>query len=287
MMSKNLKHLFFPILMLLAPSAFSQDSHKSLLWEISGNGLSEPSYLYGTMHTADKRVFNFKRGVIEAFNNAQAFAMELDFEKSIKFNLIEKLIMDSGYTIQSLLSEEEYAKVSAFFRDSLKQNVMMYNKMQPMFLASMVSQRNLKKDMGEPLDLYFNSLAKEQNKQIYGLETMEEQINAFSSISYKEQAEALLDAVENSEQGKNEMEQMLEDYISGDLDKLLNMTKDKEMSEDFIEIFLTKRNRIMAERAEVIMKEKSVFIAVGAAHLAGEQGLISLFQNKGYRVWPR
>ncbi len=273
--------------MLLGPAVFSQQSQKSLLWEISGNGLKYSSFLYGTMHTADERVFNFKNNVIEAFNECQTFAMELDMGEVIHSNVMEKLVMDSGFTIQSLLSEGDYKLVSRFFKDSLNQNLAIYNKMQPLFLAGLISQRNLRQDKNEALDLFFYSLAKKQNKPVVGLETMEEQINAFRSISYKDQAEGLVDAVKNSVQSELEMEKMLADYIAADLDKLLEMTRNQELSDDFVEIFLTKRNINMAERAEVIMKEKSVFIAVGAAHLAGEDGLISQFEKKGYKVNPK
>ena len=281
---QRVKYIIFPLLVLIAPTLFSQENEQSLLWEISGNGLKHPSYLYGTIHIADERVFTFKEEVMNAFKSCNAFAMELEIEGVIKSDLLQKLIMDSSYTIQSLLSPEDYKLVSDFFRDSLKQNILMFNKIQPMFIASMVSQRHFESDKNEVLDLYFYSLAKEQNKSITGLETMEEQMNALKSISYQKQAEGLLDAVKNSSKNDKEIELILDDYIRGDLEKLLQISSNKEISEDFIEVFINRRNRIMADRAEAIMKEKSVFIAVGAAHLGGNNGMINLLRSKGYSI---
>jgi uncharacterized protein len=283
-MLNKLRKLLIPTLFLLAPNVFSQELEKSLFWEISGNGLKKPSYLYGTMHTADERVFNFSDDVLEAFKKCKVYAMELDPGKAVTADLLQKLIMDSSYTIQSLLSEEDFQLVKTFFKDSLKQNLLMYNKMQPMFVSSIMSQRNLQNNRSEALDLYFHKLALEQKKQVEGLEHLDEQINAFKSIPYQKQAEGLVDAVKNSAKEAEEMAVLLQYYVSGDLDKLLEFTLKEDISENFSEVFLVNRNKNMADRAIPLIKKQQVFIAVGAAHLPGEDGVINLLRQKGYKV---
>jgi len=283
------KYLIYIVLFVFHTNTFGQNEYKSLFWEISGNGLSEPSYLYGTMHSQDNRVFQFKEGVLDAFNSSKTYAMELNIDSVNQLELMSKLIMDSTYSLKTLLTEEEYKLVEKFFRDSLNQPLFMFEKMQPMFTTQMVSMRDLQTQQTDALDIYFFKEAKKQKKQTIGLEKTVEQIDAFGSIPYELQADGLVDAVKNY--GKEEemsMDSLMEYYVKGDLDKLLEMTsesdQDPEMTKIFNEVFLVNRNHNMANRAEPFIKNGSTFIAVGAAHLPGEEGVIELLRKKGYTV---
>ena len=269
--------------------ACAQEKYNSLFWEISGNGLTEHSYLYGTMHTQDDRAFQFKDGVMEAFNQAEIYAMELNMDSVDQEGLLSKLIKDSVYSLKTLLTANEYKIVSDFFRDSLGQPLFMFEKMQPLFTSQMVTLRDLDAQQTDALDIYFFKEAKKQKKQTIGLEKTIEQIDAFSAIPYEMQAKSLVDAVKDY--GKEEdldMDTMIKYYVEGNLDKLLEMTtKDEdheEMSKIFNDIFLVKRNYNMADRVEPYIKKGSSFIAIGAAHLPGKEGVIELLRKKGYKV---
>jgi uncharacterized protein YbaP (TraB family) len=153
----------------------------------------------------------------------------------------------------------------------------------------MVTLRDLEAQQTDALDIYFFKEAKKQKKQTIGLEKTMEQIDAFSAIPYELQAKGLVDAVTDyGKEGKLDMDTMIKHYAEGNLDKLLEMTtkdeEDKEMAKIFNDIFLVKRNYNMADRAEPYIKEGSTFIAVGAAHLPGEEGVIELLRKKGYKV---
>ena len=268
---------------------YGQEKYNSLFWEISGNGLKNNSYLYGTMHTQDERAFQFKEGVIDAFNQAEIYAMELNVDSVNQGALLSKLIMDSSYSLKTLLTADEYAVVSNFFKDSLGQPLFMFEKMQPLFTAQMVTLRDLEAQQTDALDIYFFKEAKKQKKQTIGLEKTIEQIDAFSAIPYELQAKGLVDAVTDyGKEGTLDMDDMIKYYAEGNLDKLLEMTtkdeEDEELSKIFNDIFLVKRNYNMADRAEPYIKEGSTFIAVGAAHLPGEDGVIELLRRKGYKV---
>jgi uncharacterized protein len=283
------KHIIYFSILLSQIVGCGQEKYNSLFWEISGNGLTDHSYLYGTMHTQDERAFQFKDGVMDAFNNAEIYAMELNMDSVDQAALLSKLIMDSTYSLKTLLTADEYTIVSDFFRDSLGQALFMFEKMQPLFTAQMVSLRDLEAQQTDALDIYFFKEAKKQKKQTIGLEKTMEQINAFSSIPYELQAKGLVDAVTDyGKEGELDMDAMMNYYVEGNLDKLLEMTtkdeKDEEMSKIFNDIFLVKRNYNMADRAEPFIKKGSTFIAVGAAHLPGKEGIIKLLRKKGYKV---
>ena len=283
------KHIIYFSILLSQIVGCGQEKYNSLFWEISGNGLTDHSYLYGTMHTQDERAFQFKEGVMDAFNQAEIYAMELNMDSVDQSALLSKLIMDSTHSLKTLLTADEYTIVSDFFRDSLGQALFMFEKMQPLFTAQMVSLRDLEAQQTDALDIYFFKEAKKQKKQTIGLEKTMEQINAFSSIPYELQAKGLVDAVTDyGKEGELDMDAMMNYYVEGNLDKLLEMTtkdeKDEEMSKIFNDIFLVKRNYNMADRAEPFIKKGSTFIAVGAAHLPGKEGIIKLLRKKGYKV---
>jgi hypothetical protein len=270
--------------------SYGQKKYNSLSWKISGNGLEKDSYLYGTFHTADKRVFEFKDGVEEAFNQADTYAMELNMDSVDKGAMMKAMVMDSNQTLKTLLTEKDYQMVNQFFIDSIGMSLFLFNKMQPFMTTQMVVMKDLKSEQESALDLYWFNKAKKQGKQLVGLETMVEQINTFKSISVEKQAEQLVKSVKDY--GKVEamnMDEMVEIYQSGDLDRLmLEMDRYSEESkmetEDFNEKFLYRRNINMADRVVQYLKKGSVFIAVGAAHLPGEKGVIELLRAKGYTI---
>ena len=242
------------------------------------------------MHAQDERLFNFKDGVMEAFENTDTYAMELNMDSIDQMALMSKLIMDSTHSLTTLLSEEDYKTVETFFKDSLQQPLFLYSKMQPLFTSQLITMKNLGNQKDEALDLYLFNEAKKQGKQTIGLEKMEEQIAAFASIPYKKQADMLVEAVKEygHESGMMDTDEMLKKYLSEDLDALLEMTtssqEDPELAEIFNTIFLINRNHNMADRSVKYMKSGSTFIAVGAAHLPGDEGVIELLRQKGYVV---
>lgn len=283
------KHIIYFSILLSQIVGYGQEKYNSLFWEISGNGLTENSYLYGTMHTQDERAFQFKEGVMDAFNHAAIYAMELNMDSLDQAALLSKLIMDSTYSLKTLLTADEYAVVSDFFRDSLGQALFIFERMQPLFTTQMVALRDLEAQQTDALDIYFFKEAKKQKKQTIGLEKTMEQIDAFSAVPYELQAKGLVDAVADyGKEGELDMDVMMDYYAEGNLDKLLEMTiedeDDEEMAKIFNDIFLVKRNYNMADRAEPYIKKGSTFIAVGAAHLPGEEGIIKLLRKKGYKV---
>ncbi len=268
----------------------SQAKYNSLCWKISGNGLKENSYLYGTFHTADKRVFDFKDGVEDAFLNADIYAMELNMDSIDKGRMLAAMVMDSNKTLKTLLTPNDYELVNQFFIDSIGMSLFLFNKMQPFITTQMIATKDLKAEKENALDLYWFTKAKNLGKELVGLETVNEQLNTFKSIPVEKQAIELVNAIKDY--GKTDevnMEKLISVYQSGDLDQLMKIVQQQSQSsaidqEDFNEKFLFKRNVNMADRVVKYLNKGSVFMAVGAAHLPGENGVIELLRAKGYIV---
>ena len=285
-----MKRTFIFVFLFSSLLSFSQSKYNSLCWKIYDNGLTDTSYLYGTMHVQDSRVFQFKNGIQEAFNRCEIFALELNMDSVNTFQLMDELIMEPPNRLDSLLTNKEYEMVSQYFKDTLGIGLMIFNKMQPIYTSQLISFEKLKKDQDVALDIYFFNEAKKQNKTTVGLEFMEEQLNAFKSIPYDVQAKELFKAVENAYKGEGqEIDELIEYYLNEDLDKLLELTlnsqfMDEEINIIFKQVFLIDRNHKMAERSIKYMKSGPTFIAVGAAHLPGKEGVIENLRKKGYTV---
>ena len=285
-----MKRTFIFVFLFSSLLSCSQSKYNSLCWKIYDNGLTDTSYLYGTMHVQDSRVFQFKNGIQEAFNRCEIFALELNMDSVNTFQLMDELIMEPPNRLDSLLTNKEYEMVSQYFKDTLGVGLMIFNKMQPIYTSQLISFEKLKKDQDVALDIYFFNEAKKQNKTTVGLEFMEEQLNAFKSIPYDVQAKELFKAVENAYKGEGqEIDELIEYYLNEDLDKLLELTlnsqfMDEEINIIFKQVFLIDRNHKMAERSIKYMKSGPTFIAVGAAHLPGKEGVIENLRKKGYTV---
>ena len=283
------KYLLLAAILIIANFNYSQQEYKGLFWKVYGNNLSDTSYLYGTMHTQDERVFQFKGGVLDAFNSSKIYAMELNVDSINHAALLQELIMDSSASLKTLLSDSNYNLVDQYFRDSLAISLFLFEKISPIYTAQLIAMKDLGKQQKDALDLFFHNEAKKQGKKIIGLEKMSEQINAINSIPYKNQAEELVNAVNKAKNSKqNELETLIAFYVQGDLDTLLALTTQNNTNNEIntiIEtVFILKRNQNMAERCEKYLKENSTFIAIGAAHLPGENGVIELLRKKGYKV---
>lgn len=266
---------------LLVQAQEEEKSYQGRLWTITGNGAKDTSYLYGTFHAQDARVYQFPEGTMKALEKSDAYAEELNLDSIDPMSLLSQLMMEGDTTLKDLYSEEEYEEVKSFIQDSLGAPMQRFEKMQPMYASSLIQVRELRRDSAHPLDMYFHNQAKKQEKEIIGLEKSQEQIEAFHSVPYQEQAQQFLEMIRG--EGKGEMSELLRIYVEGDLDELLRRTTEGE-SEAFEEEFLSKRNRRMVDRASEHLEEKRLFIAVGAAHLPGDIGMVEMFREKGYTV---
>jgi uncharacterized protein len=291
-MKKSFNQLLLIVFSVLAGfPVFGQQN--SLLWEISGNGLEKPSYLFGTIHINDKRVFQFRDSVIIALDNCRTMAGELDLSQQISQDVLTAISMPGDTTLKMLVSRKQYKMVKKQVRKKLGVvYVLVINKIKPVFLATMLEtipeekKKGKKQEMNMFLDQYLQEYSKKDNKKITGLETMTEQVKALDILSLREQAAMLVELVENGtpESVGEEFEAMVQAYIREDLNYLYKVVVSEEMSQDFMKSLLTDRNIIMADRMEPLMKEQPTFVAVGAAHLPGESGLLELLRKKGYTV---
>ena len=280
-----MKKLFISLLTLVTGFSFSQELEKSLLWKISGNGLKEPSYLFGTIHiTCDATL---DANTIKALENTKQLYLELDMdEKSMQMQMMKYMMMKDGVKLSTLLNTDDFQTVDEFLKKNINMSAKMFDSFKPFMVTTMLYPKML----DCPFQSFENELmkaTKEQKEEVFGLESVEDQMKVFDNISYEIQAEELVKMAKNNlEKDKEELAKMMEIYKNKDIEGMLKMMEDSEnkITADNQEFLLNNRNRNWIPVMAKTMKEKPTFFGVGAAHLAGEKGVIKLLRKQGFKV---
>jgi len=260
----------------------------TLLWEIRGNGLTAPSYLFGTFHMMCKDDIQFSTQLKEAVKNTGEIYLEMDMDDpATLFGGLMLMNMKNGKKLKDLYTADEYDRVTSFFKDSLQTPLGLFQSMKPYFLLSLLYPKMMTCKSVSGVEEEIMGLAKTYKKEILGLETMEFQASIFDSIPYKEQAAELLKAIDSMAKSRIYFDSMIVAYKNQQMDELETLLNNNEFGiEENQDVLLDNRNKNWVDQLKLIMEKKAVFVAVGAGHLVGKQGLIVLLRNAGYTVRP-
>jgi uncharacterized protein len=277
---------YFLVLVIALSFTKVSAQYNSLLWKISGNGLSASSYLYGTIHIKDKRAFQLGSAVMPAFDACSTFAGEIVLDNSNQSKLIGMVFMGGDTTLEMLLSKHDYKFVKDYAEKKLGVMSSMIDRVKPMFTSAMISESDMKQDKAVTLDEYFQKLAAEKNMKVKGIETMEEQIAAIDKIPLKQQAKLLVLGMKEQKTDSRIVERMIHMYAAQNLDSLAILVNEYDTTDAFNSALILERNKVMADRIAVMIRSEPVFIGIGAAHLPGKNGVIELLRHKGFEVVP-
>jgi uncharacterized protein YbaP (TraB family) len=268
-------------------------NEKTLLWQVSGNGLDKPSYLFGTIHMICSEDAVLSDSLINIIKNSDQVYFEVDMDNLFEMlGVMKKMKMRDDTTLADLLSKVDYEKVKSYFE--MKQTLLPFDVLQtykPLLAASLLLEPASNCKSSEAMEEVIMKEAKASQKKIKGLETMAYQLSIFDTIPYKMQALQLVKYVDAAKTGKDdeskEYEKLMNAYKDQDLSKLEEITKTSDIGiSSFTDILLYNRNRNWVEKLKDIMADHSVLVAVGAGHLPGDKGLINLLRKAGYTVKP-
>lgn len=272
--------------------------YPSLLWEISGNGLKKPSYLFGTMHVSDKLAFHLGDSFYTAIKNADVVALETnpeswqdDYSQSVFFRGRR-----GGNSLLNMYSNRwewpsDHMRITSFAIDRYEEAIKAALAVEPSMINGMLYRTygRQSEDFEEDtfLDMYIFQTGKKLGKRVSGVENFQE-----SEKLVMEAYKAML-RDQNKKRRSYDYEGMMtnpkkveEAYRKGDLDLLDSLESLTVFSDAFQEKFLYKRNEIQANSIDSIIKKMSLFVGVGAAHLPGKRGVIELLRQKGYTMRP-
>lgn len=276
-------------------------ANAQLLWKVSGNGLTAPSYVMGTHHLAPFSIMDSIAGLRQAMRETQQVYGELkmsELESPATMQLMQKSMMiDSDTTLTTLFSPKDFATVNKFCKENMMTDLTMAPKLKPAFLLNNVVVMAYVKHIGkfnpqEQLDTFFQSQASKNGKKVDGLETPEFQFNLlFNGASLQRQAQLLMCTINNIDSEVETLKKLTDAYMRQDLSTMLEISEKRKGNqcdplpgEEDAMIF--NRNKAWAEKLPAIMKAAPTFVAVGALHLPGEKGLLNSLKKQGYTVEP-
>lgn len=271
----------------LTNTVFAQSApkEKSLLWEISGNRLTKPSYLFGTIHLICPTDFSLSQQLKNSIAKTEQLALEIDMDDpGLMAAMTKTMFMAGDKKLTDILSEKEYDHLKQFYNDSLKMDISMFSRAKPFMIMGPMFNKILGCEP-QSYEISLMGLANSQKSEIIGLESIEEQMAIFDTIPYDRQAEMLVNMIDKLPETKKEFRELVGLYKQEDLQGLYNLTLKSEFGMDGQdEVMLFQRNQNWINRIDKMTHEKPTFIAVGAAHLGGEKGVIALLRKDGFKV---
>lgn len=272
--------------MLLFRTTHAQEA-KSLLWKIDSNGLEKPSYVYGTIHMICKDDFFLTDAVKKAQTETELTVLELDMDDpQLMMRMQQGSINEGMKNISSELTAEQKEIANAFFKANYGADLSQLGIIKPFALLSMVIQKSLPCTTPESYEMTFVKNAQDRDVEVLGLETVEFQTSLFDNEPMSSQIKLLITSISEFEEGKEEFTKLVEAYKNQDLKALQQIMADSPEYAEFEDLLLGDRNKAWIPKIEDFMKEQPTFIAVGAMHLAGEEGVIALLRKEGYEVTP-
>lgn len=260
----------------------------ALLWRIEGKDLRHPSYLFGTMHLIEKEYFFFPEKLKRQVEKSEQLVMELPGLPNQK-EALNYLQLSAGsffdyFTPQQTDSIIQWAKSELHMSETQFRGII--NEMKP-FVAVQLATQMYFLGKTESYEITFEKLARENRIEIKGLETIEEQMRLFDDLSASEQAEMVMQIVRKPENPYSETAELEKLYIRQNIDSLYLFLVNTESAINSDNLrFIDNRNTKWIPLIEDFIEQKQTFIAVGAGHLGGPNGLVRLLQQKGYELTP-
>jgi uncharacterized protein len=273
--------------LLICQAGFSQNS---ILWEISGNGLTTPSYLMGTLKFIGQGEFYLPAEAVTRMKTCQVFAIEDQVDHKAQIELNKAAHFPAGKSLATEMSPADYEKITNFFTSEFKVSKKKFDKNFAKLIPLALSINMTRMSLGEDVKFYDIELlkvAKKNKLETYSLEPIERESQAIQAYPMKDQQAALLHSVNNFDKQKSEYHALEKAYLAGDLDQVFEYSLHRtENNPIFVEEFYTKRNLEWLPKITKMMGSKPSFVAVGVSHLEGEKGLLALLKEKGYTLTP-
>lgn len=247
-------NVLFLLFIALGGCVYGQKNDQyALLWQVSAP-TGKSSYIFGSMHSNDRRLFNFPDSVYVALDRAEVISLETDI-----FSLFESF-------------DPQQSDVNLKFDSDGK----------PYTNNNRASKSAYGNEDGMPqfLDAYFQQYCYNSGKAFFPLETVDFQMNTFvealETPSFEEADYSML---------LSSKDEMLDLYLKGDIAGMNEFIQSAlSIVPDSYESLIVERNKNMVEKLQEKFAETSVFCAVGAGHLAGEIGILNLLRKKGFKV---
>ena len=280
--------------------AVTLGAQSQLLWKISGNGLQQPSYIFGTYHLSPLSIKDSIASLPQAMQDIRQVYGELVMADMMKPEFLAQMqqqtMLPNDTTLKSLFTPEEFEVVSRAVTEYLQVDIALLDRMKPAALFQQLTVLFYMKhtpgyNPQEQLDASFQQEATEQGKKVGGLETAQSQVDILFNKPLRRQAEDLYCFVSDPDKVERQAKEIIAAYTAQDLDKMLQLMEEKEGTscdptpEEMAQL-LYDRNQAWVKQMPAIMQAAPTLFVVGAGHLPGEQGVLALLKAQDYTVEP-
>ncbi|MDX2428380.1 MAG: TraB/GumN family protein [Xanthomonadales bacterium] len=286
-------HLFVGLLMLMGPSVVpagqNSESDRALFWSIQKNG-QQAGYLLGTIHSEDPRVLDFSEDFLHKLKENEVFAMEMIPNLPTLERLTAYMNYPPGKSLESVIGNERYTALqSALSGNQVPAEFL--SRMKPW--AAMIALSTPRPETGFFMDFSLSLRASGSGLELVGLETLEQQLSFLENMPMPMQLSLLDQAIAEYGQVLEVHDQMVDTYLENNL-VALQLLSDEQLeavgenaSDYFMESGIHARNQRMAQALLQQLENKTVFVAVGALHLPGEEGLLNILRQHGFELSPQ
>lgn len=287
---KKFKLSCISLLLIFATSLNAQQVENALLWEVSGNELEQPSYIFGILKFIPADDYYFPEYIAEKFKSSQILAIETTLDHHARHELNKAAHLEHHESLEDYLAKGEFENLKDIFSDQLgisdfKFNLV-YKKFKPVMLSTTMTRLTLGQNI-KYYELELINMANDQEKAIVSLEPVEDEVAALEKIQLDDQVAALKETIRDFDAQLKEYEDLVKAFKKGDLHQTLEYSMHPvEIHDDYEKYFVFGRNKNWIPKIENYMMQGSTFFAVGASHLSEEEGLINLLIKQGYTVRP-
>lgn len=272
---------------------------EAILWRVEKAGVA-PSHLFGTMHVSDKRITAMPKAARDAAAKARVVVLEIaDISPGAMMKAVQKvpqlMIYTDGSRLDRKLPKEEFATLNTALAKAGVPG-QMAAVMRPWMVSIMMAvplcerQRAAAGELA--LDAEIAAAAKAKKIPVLGLETVASQLKSLSGVPDADQIAMLRVSLRFIKQREDLFETMIQAYLRRDLGVVLALSKGLSKVAglkasgfaSFNRELIAKRNHEMFANGREIVAKGNAFVAVGAAHLIGETGLVALYRKAGFTV---
>ncbi|NIG53971.1 TraB/GumN family protein [Chitinophaga sp. Cy-1792] len=264
----------------------TQAQQSSLLWKVTGNGITKPSWLYGTFHLICPEDLHISDAAKTAIKSADTLYLEINMEDQQDLTAAQQMMMPSpGFQLKNVMSADDYAFLVHYIQDSMHMSEAVIAHLKPSVLMMLLAMKDIK-CQASSVEEALTTIAKETSRPQKGLETAVYQLQLLNQIPDSVIIASIIDDLKHDQDSKEKMDKMTKAYVRGDLNELYDVSKTEESFKQIEEKLLKQRNLNWIPQISNAVKHSSLFIAVGAGHLPGPDGVINLLRKQGYKVEP-
>ncbi|MFL2582632.1 MAG: TraB/GumN family protein [Flavobacteriales bacterium] len=277
--------MMYRIILLILLSVGVSFGQNSLLWQITKDNVKDTSYLYGTIHLANKKYFHVNSKVHELKKKVDAGIFEIVFEPDSMAFIVSSLKANPGEKLKDICSVEEQNTIFNYFKTKLGLQELVVNQFKPIALTPFLFQIVMPPDTIGAIDQLLQNDFKRMGKTVASLESVQMQCDLLYGLPIDYQKQDLLDAIQKEDSLQTAIYQLDSVYRNQDI-KGIALLLDELKNHEYLskELLNDSRNIKMIPKIEILLSQQSNLICVGAAHLSGEKGLINLLRLKGYTI---